>query len=71
MTPTFTVFQALDLAAQATQAQEFKDWWWKVQLGRCYYRLGLFRDAEKQFKVRISIKSTCKWAEILRYSKYL
>ncbi|XP_053638799.1 tetratricopeptide repeat protein 8 isoform X2 [Cherax quadricarinatus] len=44
------VRHALDLAAQATQAQEFKDWWWKVQLGRCYYRLGLFRDAEKQFK---------------------
>ncbi|KAG7168174.1 Tetratricopeptide repeat protein 8-like [Homarus americanus] len=44
------VRQALDLAAQATQSQDFKDWWWKVQLGRCYYRLGLFRDAEKQFK---------------------
>ncbi|KAK7028963.1 Tetratricopeptide repeat protein 8 [Halocaridina rubra] len=47
------VRHALDLAAQATQAQEFKDWWWKVQLGRCYYRLGLFRDAEKQFKSAI------------------
>ncbi|CAL4126613.1 unnamed protein product, partial [Meganyctiphanes norvegica] len=44
------IIKALDLAAAATQAQEFKDWWWKVQLGRCYYRLGLFRDAEKQFK---------------------
>ena len=46
---------------------KFKDWWWKVQLGKCYfrykysmyifvkglqcfYRLGLIRDAEKQFK---------------------
>lgn len=52
---TFSHQQALDLAAQATQAQEFKDWWWKVQLGRCYYRLGLFRDAEKQFKVSLAL----------------
>lgn len=45
---------------------KFKDWWWKVQLGKCYFRykhllyifevtpvifrLGLIRDSEKQFK---------------------
>uniref|UniRef100_A0A8B9JZU4 Tetratricopeptide repeat domain 8 n=1 Tax=Astyanax mexicanus TaxID=7994 RepID=A0A8B9JZU4_ASTMX len=43
-------FQALDLAALATEHAQFKDWWWKVQLGKCYYRLGLFREAEKQFR---------------------
>lgn len=32
------VVQALDLAAQATETAQFKDWWWKVQLGKCYYR---------------------------------
>ncbi|XP_015825656.1 tetratricopeptide repeat protein 8 isoform X1 [Nothobranchius furzeri] len=42
--------QALDLAAQATEHAQFKDWWWKVQLGKCYYRLGLYREAEKQFR---------------------
>ncbi|MBN3271131.1 TTC8 protein, partial [Polyodon spathula] len=42
--------QALDLAALATEHAQFKDWWWKVQLGKCYYRLGLYREAEKQFK---------------------
>ncbi|XP_023289125.1 tetratricopeptide repeat protein 8 [Orussus abietinus] len=41
---------ALDLAVQATQACQFKDWWWKIQLGKCYYMLGLVRDAEQQFK---------------------
>uniref|UniRef100_A0A1A8KBV5 Tetratricopeptide repeat domain 8 n=1 Tax=Nothobranchius kuhntae TaxID=321403 RepID=A0A1A8KBV5_NOTKU len=41
---------ALDLAAQATEHAQFKDWWWKVQLGKCYYRLGLYREAEKQFR---------------------
>uniref|UniRef100_A0A8C5R7T4 Tetratricopeptide repeat domain 8 n=1 Tax=Leptobrachium leishanense TaxID=445787 RepID=A0A8C5R7T4_9ANUR len=44
------VKNALDLAALATEHAQFKDWWWKVQLGKCYYRLGLYREAEKQFK---------------------
>ncbi|XP_030069627.1 tetratricopeptide repeat protein 8 isoform X2 [Microcaecilia unicolor] len=44
------VKNALDLAALATEYAQFKDWWWKVQLGKCYYRLGLYREAEKQFK---------------------
>uniref|UniRef100_A0A8C5E6S8 Tetratricopeptide repeat domain 8 n=1 Tax=Gouania willdenowi TaxID=441366 RepID=A0A8C5E6S8_GOUWI len=44
------VKNALDLAAQATEQAHFKDWWWKVQLGKCYYRLGLYREAEKQFR---------------------
>ena len=30
--------QALELAALATEACQFKDWWWKVQLAKCYYR---------------------------------
>nr|XP_030130689.3 tetratricopeptide repeat protein 8 isoform X1 [Taeniopygia guttata] len=42
--------KALDLAALATEYAQFKDWWWKVQIGKCYYRLGLYREAEKQFK---------------------
>ncbi|KAJ7404709.1 Tetratricopeptide repeat protein 8 [Willisornis vidua] len=42
--------KALDLAALATEHAQFKDWWWKVQIGKCYYRLGLYREAEKQFK---------------------
>ncbi|KAM4665174.1 tetratricopeptide repeat protein 8 isoform 1-T1 [Discoglossus pictus] len=44
------VKNALELAALATEYAQFKDWWWKVQLGKCYYRLGLYREAEKQFK---------------------
>jgi len=40
---------ALQLAALASENCKFTDWWWKVQLGKCYYRLGMFRDAEKQF----------------------
>ncbi|XP_010009385.1 PREDICTED: tetratricopeptide repeat protein 8 [Nestor notabilis] len=44
------VKNALHLAALATEHAQFKDWWWKVQIGKCYYRLGLYREAEKQFK---------------------
>ncbi|XP_042669698.1 tetratricopeptide repeat protein 8 isoform X1 [Centrocercus urophasianus] len=44
------VKNALDLAALATEHAQFKDWWWKVQIGKCFYRLGLYREAEKQFK---------------------
>ncbi|XP_024936761.1 tetratricopeptide repeat protein 8 isoform X2 [Cephus cinctus] len=51
---------ALDLAVQATQVCQFKDWWWKVQLGKCYYTLGLVRDAEQQFK---SALKECKTIE--------
>lgn len=41
--------KGLELASEATQASEYKDWWWKARLGKCYYQLGMFRDAERQF----------------------
>lgn len=44
------VRNALELAALATEKSQYKDWWWKVQLGKCYHRLGMYRDAERQFK---------------------
>lgn len=42
--------KALELAAEQTKLSQFKDWWWKARLGKCYYQLGMFRDAERQFK---------------------
>jgi tetratricopeptide repeat protein 8 len=29
--------KALDLAAEATQLTEYKNWWWKERLGKCYF----------------------------------
>lgn len=37
------VRHALELAAQASQHSKFNDWWFKLSLGKCYYRLGMFR----------------------------
>ncbi|GAX76630.1 hypothetical protein CEUSTIGMA_g4076.t1 [Chlamydomonas eustigma] len=41
--------RALELCALATQGHDFQDWWWKARLGKCYYQLGLLREAESQF----------------------
>uniref|UniRef100_A0AC35U9U5 TPR_REGION domain-containing protein n=1 Tax=Rhabditophanes sp. KR3021 TaxID=114890 RepID=A0AC35U9U5_9BILA len=40
---------AHQIAAVATKANNFEDWFWKNQLGKCYYRLNMYKDAEKQF----------------------
>lgn len=40
----------MELSVEATQACKFSDWWWKLQLGKCYFALGLVRDAEQQFR---------------------
>jgi tetratricopeptide repeat protein 8 len=42
--------KGLELAAAATVNAAYSDWWWKARLGKCYYQLGLLRDAEKQFR---------------------
>ncbi|KAM7375780.1 hypothetical protein PAMP_005552 [Pampus punctatissimus] len=61
------VKNALDLAAQATEHAQFKDWWWKVQLGKCYYRqvyqrldqpitaLNLFKQGLDQFPGEVTL----------------
>ncbi|KAJ8932563.1 hypothetical protein NQ318_023096, partial [Aromia moschata] len=41
---------AMDLAVQATQLREFKDWWWKVQLAKCYIALNMIRESEQQLR---------------------
>ncbi len=42
--------KALELCSEGTVSSDFKDWWWKARLGKAYYQLGMYRDAEKQFK---------------------
>jgi tetratricopeptide repeat protein 8 len=42
--------KALELAAICTKEENFTDWWWKARLGKCYYQLGMLREAEQQFR---------------------
>ncbi len=42
--------RALEIGAKATEAAKFEDWWWKARLGKAYYQLGLYREAEQQFR---------------------
>ena len=45
--------RALELCAEATAVHDYKEWWWKARLGKCYSKLGLLREAEKQFRSAI------------------
>ena len=44
------------LLFQALQASKYEDWFWKVALGKCYFRLGMFRDAERMFKSALKMQ---------------
>lgn len=52
--------RALELCDECTQAAGFADWWWKARLGKCYYQLGLLRDAEKQFRSSLKHQENIK-----------
>lgn len=41
--------RALDIASEATAMVNFNDWWWKARIGKCQYKMGMIKDAEKQF----------------------
>lgn len=47
------VRNAMELAVQATQFCDFKEWYWKFQLAKCYVSLNLLRDAEQQLRSAI------------------
>ncbi|CAF0939994.1 unnamed protein product [Rotaria sp. Silwood1] len=47
---------ALQLATHANEIYQNKDWWWLVQLGKCYHRLDMFRDSEKQYLLSLEIQ---------------
>ena len=50
--------KALELAAVLTVTADYKDWSIKQRLAKCYYHLGLFRDAEKQYKSALAGATT-------------
>ncbi len=52
------ISKALEICAEASEACKFNDWCWISRLGRCYFRLRLFRDAEKQYRSSLKIQPT-------------
>ena len=41
--------RALDIASEATHLTNYEDWWWKARIGKCQFKMGMIKDAEKQF----------------------
>ena len=49
---------SLCFTVRCVRVNSYKDWWWKLRVGQCHYRLGLFRDAERQFKSALKDNDT-------------
>eukprot|EP00039_Didymoeca_costata_P031073 m.32998 g.32998 ORF g.32998 m.32998 type:complete len:502 (-) comp8476_c0_seq3:215-1720(-) len=56
--------KALELATNS-EAKDPSDWHWKSMVGICQYRLGLLREAEKQFCSALDIQPTIFTALLL------
>ncbi|RNF09364.1 hypothetical protein TraAM80_02238 [Trypanosoma rangeli] len=56
----------LELGSIALERQP-KDWWWMSRMGQAYYRLGLLREAERQFKAALAIQENV--ADVMRLAK--
>ncbi|XP_027196782.2 tetratricopeptide repeat protein 8 [Dermatophagoides pteronyssinus] len=41
---------ALQLALKTNVEMAKMNWWWKAQIGKCYYKLALLRDSEEYFR---------------------
>lgn len=61
--------RAAELCAESTKSNQFADWWWKARLGKCYYYLSLYRDAEQQFSS--ALKTYSSVATILELGKVM
>lgn len=41
--------RALEIASEATAIAGYNDWWWKARIGKCQFKMGMIKDAERQF----------------------
>ncbi|KAM3134238.1 hypothetical protein pb186bvf_013658 [Paramecium bursaria] len=47
-------------ALQLASEQAHQDWWWRERLGKAYFMLGMYRDAEKQFQGSLHLQQMIK-----------
>ena len=48
----------LEIACEGTKSSNYEDWWWKYNLGKVYYKLGMLEEAEKQLLSALKLNST-------------
>jgi len=49
--------RTLELSTECTKIASYNDWWWKLMIGKSFYKLGLYREAEKQLKSSLNNQS--------------
>ena len=59
--------RALDIASESSVLAQYQDWWWKARLGKCYFKLGMIDEAEKQ--LASSLKQQDMISTQLEYAK--
>ena len=48
----------LEISSEATIVNNYNDWWWKYNLGKVYYKLGLLSESEKQLQSAMKLNTT-------------
>ena len=48
---------SFQIASTAAKTVEARDWFWQNQLGKCYYRLGMFTKAVSEFQTSLQIQT--------------
>lgn len=54
----------LQISSEATVSNNYNDWWWKYNLGKVYYKLGLLSEAEKQLQSALKSNSTYPYVSL-------
>lgn len=59
--------RALDIASEGTAATNYEDWWWKSRVGKCQFKMGMIKEAERQFISSLKMQSmVCTQIELVK-----
>lgn len=61
----------LEISSEATVYNNYNDWWWKYNLGKVYYKLGLLADSERQLKSSLKQNSTYPYTALQLSQVYI